>query len=379
MKKLLSISLFLFAFIGCKQKATQFTINGTVETKIPLKEIFITNVLDTIAITKTKVVDGKFTLTGKVEKPMLVKLQLDTGEYRQMVLQNTNYTAVINDDFKYIKGGDYNEQLFGYTHSKEYLDATKELDKKSKKEYAGIAKGDLKALKIANENLNPYYKKVFEISKNHYSSLLENNTPTLVKLYALTLHYDWENYDFNRKIELLNEYEKELPNNELLLNYRKSIVEALENDKMRDKTKIGNTFIDFSATSIDGKKITLSEVVSKNKYTLVEFWASWCKPCRGSFPHLKEKYAAYKDKGLEVFGISLDTDKESYLLASKEEELPWINTADHKGFSSKAATEYAVRGIPYTILIGQDGKIIDSGDNIRGLALDDTLKKLYKE
>lgn len=123
-------------------------------------------------------------------------------------------------------------------------------------------------------------------------------------------------------------------------------------------TQPGQKFIDFSAKGHDGKEIHLSKLLKKNKLVLIDFWASWCGPCRKSIPRLKKVYAAYKDKGLEIFSVSFDDKKENWETAYKEENLPWIDASNLLGWKDPMAIKYAVTGIPCQILVGQDGVII---------------------
>jgi thiol-disulfide isomerase/thioredoxin len=377
MKRLAILALLVVMVFSCKKAPTQFTISGTVDTIYPIEEVVLYYKGEKEPLAKAKIVDGKFTITGTANEPRLARL-LFGKEYRAMVLENADYEVVANDNYKYIKGGNLNDIVFGYGYSEEFKKASKDLTEAHAKATKGLEITDLKGHEKARKIFMPYSIAKNDIKNNHFRSLVEGEASTQVKLFALTQLNDWDNYGFERKLELLNEYEKDLPNNKLLISMRKAIQDGIKTVQTRNNTKIGQPFIDFTATTIDNKSIALSDVVAKNKYTLIEFWASWCGPCRASFPHLKEVYAEYKDKGLEVYGLSLDTKKEAYLKASKEEDLPWINAVDYDGHKAKAAQDYAVVGIPYTILISQEGKIVAGGDNIRGILLDEKLKELFK-
>jgi peroxiredoxin len=131
---------------------------------------------------------------------------------------------------------------------------------------------------------------------------------------------------------------------------------------------------DFTQVDTLGKLVSLSSF--KGKYVLVDFWASWCGPCRMENPNVVKAYNDYKDKNFTILGVSLDQDKAKWLQAIHNDGLVWQHVSDLKGWSNAVAQQYKIQQIPQNVLIGPDGKVI--AKNLRGGVLDAYLKDLLK-
>lgn len=138
-------------------------------------------------------------------------------------------------------------------------------------------------------------------------------------------------------------------------------------------TALGSKAPDFTQNDVNGKPLSLSGF--KGKYVLVEFWASWCSPCRAESPNLLKQYAIYKDKGFEILGVSVDHDKAKWLEAIKKDGLTWPQVSDLKGWESDARKVYGISGVPANFLISPDGKII--GSHLMGEVLNKKLEELF--
>ena len=136
----------------------------------------------------------------------------------------------------------------------------------------------------------------------------------------------------------------------------------------------GNDYVDFSSMTDSGQPVRLSDAVRPGRVLLVDFWASWCRPCRAEIPFIKQLYEKYHDAGLDVVSVSMDTGEAAWKKAMEMERMPWPQWCDLKGFKSEAARSYAVQAIPFILLIGPDGKI--ALVNIRGEALENAIKEL---
>lgn len=140
-------------------------------------------------------------------------------------------------------------------------------------------------------------------------------------------------------------------------------------------TEIGDIAPEIKFKNPNGKTYKLSSL--RGKYVLIDFWASWCGPCRRENPTVVRLYNKYKDQGFDVYSVSLDKSKSKWMSAIVKDGLIWENhVSDLKGWGSAATGLYGFRGIPYTVLIDKEGKVIAT--KLRGAALERKLEQLFK-
>ena len=220
----------------------------------------------------------------------------------------------------------------------------------------------------------PCQQKVFEsaqlLEKNHISDLLnliKKNPESNVGGYLIFISkFDWSTIpDYDALYNALGEKVKKGKFGKLALDKVNSI----------KGTTIGYTALDFSQADPGGNKIALSSF--KGKYLLVDFWASWCGPCRMENPNVVAAYNKYKSKGFEILGVSFDDNRDKWLNAVKKDGLEWPQVSDLRGWQNEAAKLYSVTSIPFNLLLDKDGKIIAKG--LRGPALEEELKKIFGE
>ena len=136
---------------------------------------------------------------------------------------------------------------------------------------------------------------------------------------------------------------------------------------------VGDEAADLKAPTPDGNLMSLTAM--RGKYVLVDFWASWCGPCRRENPNVVRLYNQYKDKGFDILGVSLDNNKQKWVNAIAKDQLTWKHISDLKGWASELAKPYGVRGIPYTVLVDPNGQIIAT--RLRGASLEAKLREIF--
>jgi peroxiredoxin len=234
---------------------------------------------------------------------------------------------------------EYNSQTPEKQKSKEYIN---ELETRAK----AIA-DEVKALKWQYADTHP----------NSYLSIMLLNS---------TLK---PGFDAIEAEKIFNKLSPEIKQTNLAKNVIRQILET-------KRTQVGIQATDFTQNDVNGKPVKLSDF--KGKYVLLDFWASWCAPCRRENPNVKEAYAKYKSKGFEVLGVSLDKEeaKAAWLKAIADDKLTWTQVSDLRSWNNEAAVLYSVKAIPTNFLIDPQGKII--AKDLRGEELQLKLKEIFK-
>lgn len=215
-------------------------------------------------------------------------------------------------------------------------------------------------------DLNNYLKNFLQTNKN----------ATIVSLALGWASRSFSQQDFEAA---LNESVKKYPTNEDLLKMKKDYemqkAQALQAQQQSSSSSwVGQQAPELSLPDASGKIVLLSSF--KGKYLLIDFWASWCGPCRAENPNVVRAYSEFKDKNFAILGVSLDKDKDAWQQAVKEDKLAWSQVSDLKYWNSKAVEIYKFEGIPFNVLVDPQGKII--GQELRGPELENKLKELLQ-
>ena len=195
----------------------------------------------------------------------------------------------------------------------------------------------------------------------------KENPSSAVSAWAISVFYGYEPH----LEELLPAYHSLTDRNQQSL-YGKQIAEIIQST---EKTAIGNTASDFTVTDPMGKLVSLHDY--RGKYVLVDFWASWCGPCRAENPNVVNTYRNYHSDKFDILGVSLDNNKDQWLKAIQKDKLPWKQGSDLQAWNSQVVKEYGIKGIPFNMLLDPNGKII--ARNLRGAELQITLSELFEK
>lgn len=248
------------------------------------------------------------------------------------------------------------------------------------------AEGEFMIKAMASENLSKnifdisqakikevvaYYQKQYDDKRlainNEIKDLLLTNKEDLAVVMLIDIFPKDNNHALH--LEILSALYKKYPENSVV----KERYRAITSPEI--STAIGAMAPDLEFPNPDGKMLKLSDL--RGKYVLLDFWAAWCGPCRKENPTVVKMYEKYKEKGFEVFSVSLDRDKSSWVKAIEADKLSWPNhVSDLKYWQSEAAKKYGVNSIPATFLIDKEGRII--AKNIRGNQLINTLDQIFK-
>jgi thiol-disulfide isomerase/thioredoxin len=351
-----------------------FHISGLEEyngLKFKLFYLSTTQIGERLETEGVEIKNGACTIKGNVKALVPAIWGIYEGDKMKtkgdIILEPGEYRAKVNGRDLDVKQGWYNYYaLEGLRAHPRYAKALKNLKEWSAQ---GLDKKD----PAVRKEYMVLLTEVNNSRKEYYESTYAYNADPSVKLLAFyvgDLH--WE----DNAAEKIKELKAKCGDHYLLKTIEKIMADSKANLAMKESLAIGKQIKPFVAKNLSGKEVKLEKVLKKNKYVLVEFWASWCGPCRGFIPHLKEAYEKYNKKGFEIVSFSLDDKARMWKKASDEENIPWVNVSDLLAYKSPIIKMYGITGIPDSFLVDKNGKII--GTNYRGDSLDEELERLLK-
>lgn len=229
----------------------------------------------------------------------------------------------------------------------------------------------LTADSLSKELQKPYETMIAQYS-DKVAQKIRENTSSFASIMAIQ-QLRPENYmDVYKALD--QGLQQKYPNSDEIKSFHAMVQQTQMMVARAEATKVGNEAPELILPTPDNKELALSSL--RGKVVLIDFWASWCGPCRKEMPNVKLVYQKYKDKGFEIYGVSLDKDRNAWLEAIEKDGLKWPQVSDLKFWQSEAAQTYAVQSIPHTVLIGKDGKILASG--LRGAELESKLAEVLK-
>ncbi len=366
MKKLMMVLAASALGMAACSDGNSYKVIGTVVGAADGDTVFMQEIVgrDLHRTDTALIVDGKFTFTGRQDSTVTRFLTYMTengsnGYATDFFLENGQIQAALGEK-SHVSGTASNDIYQSFKDKQNTLDEA---------QYAIIE--SLQDTTLTNEQLNA--KKAQVEAKDAelaelISQTIEENITNPVGVYLLNRNsyvLDYETLE-----PLLEKLPAQYHNNDRISHLKEQI-------KVSKNTAVGQKFIDLEMQNPAGKAVKLSDFIQKNKYTLIDFWASWCPPCRAEMPNLIKAYNEYKNQGFGIVGVSFDKDQVAWETGIKNLNLTWPQMSDLKFWNSKGAELYAVRSIPYTVLVAQDGTIVAKG--LHGQELQDKLKQLFKK
>lgn len=372
------LGLAFFAAAGCNQSATAtdnaagggkdgYTITGKLRNAPPNTKIVLAQLGEQKFEPKDTAVvqaDGTFALTGKVNQATVYGLLLPPAQLL-LVLENGKTIEVTGDAGQFgdaaVKGSKESEVLREITTAM----ASSQRGMMQLQQRFQASQGNADSARVIEATAMRMQK----ANEAAIKRVVKQNSKTVASAFAASNLIDADqNFGFLDSVN--KDYQKAIPASP----YVKALNTKLNSQR---STAVGSLAPDIDLPQPDGKKLKLSSL--RGKYVLLDFWASWCGPCRHENPNNVAMYAKLKNKGkgFEIFGVSLDQDGEKWKKAIEADKLTWRHVSDLGGWNSSAAALYGVRSIPATFLLDPQGRIV--ARNLRGAELAAKVEELLSK
>jgi len=366
-KKHVLLLLTAFASIFVDAQTGAFTVQGHMK-DLPDGEVYLAyGSFNTMKADTVVAKDGAFIFKGHVEEPcyamlfthdyrLKVDLFLDTGN----ITIKGNMNAIDETD---VRGSRIVNEYAAYNSS--ILDSRRPVQK--------IYEAWMNAYQAGDSIKSEQYKQRFMAARDSQSvaqagaqlKFIQQHPGSYVSAWELMHRID--GHSLQQGIAL---YDKLSP----AIQQSKQGKEIAERIALLSKVETGNVAPGFKQAGIDNKNVALADY--KGRYVLLEFWASWCGPCRAEIPNLINEYHQFKSKGFDILSVSLDDDKAKWKAAIEQHKMPWAQVSDLKGWKNEVARLYGINAVPANFLIDPNGRII--AQNLRGDLLGSTLRELLK-
>ena len=364
MKKTLLLTFAVAATLTASAQDIDFKVTGTLPDTVKTV-IVIANGNQRAPIATAEVTNGKFIVTGKAPKDAFLGIGYKNHQGRLI------YNNAVNDgepidmylvDEAWVKGSKLNTEFSKMMESTDVMTVAKDLYN----DWMAARKDTSEAGKAKAKEM---YDKLVAIDNkcndDRIAYIKEHSNDVTPALLMTQMYYS---FDYKELVEMLNSGAVWV--NHPICDRMKKQVEAT------GKRQPGVKYTDLEMNDPEGKPAKLSDWVAKGNYVLVDFWASWCGPCRAEMPHVVKAYQTYKAKGFDVVGVSFDNKAAAWQKALADLQLEWHNISDLKGWQCAAAPIYVINGIPSNILVGPDGVIVAC--DLRGEDLLKKLAEIYK-
>jgi peroxiredoxin len=367
MKKIFILAMIAVGFAACTSSETEgkLVLSGTIE-----------NPPENGLITIAELSQGKMSVIDTIQlvEGNTFSYAIDKGdpEFYMLNLFNTQRATLIlgSDNIEVIADGSDRNGKLEIKGSKdiENLLAIKKITEDQNSDIQEINASFLAAREADDQekmkNIQDDFLLTQERKKEQIKTKVEEMLPSIAVIQAMNFFNPNEDFQFMKKVSeaLYAAHE----GSDMVVFYKKQMDDLA-------KVSVGVEAPDFSMPTPAGDTVSLSDY--RGGYVLVDFWAAWCKPCRQENPNVVAAYNKFKEQGFEILGVSLDRKREDWLRAIEQDGLAWTQVSDLMYWQTPVVQEYKISGIPFSLLIGPDGKIV--AKNLRGEALHEKLAEIY--
>jgi peroxiredoxin len=371
MKKLVPALLVLIVFAcNSRQKQDGFLIKGTIKgltQKVVFLERYTDGNREKIDSCIVDTVKGKFELKGKLESPELLYISFAKGKTIRIFVENASI-QITGDSIQNLKktGSKSQDEFQAYSDKSDTINKGMiAFNKQYIEQYTAARKaGDTAFMRKLDEEEQKLADDIDKKDREMSINFIKENKKSFASPFIL-----WNNLAYDMEAGEMDSLVKGF---DTILN--KSAYVKLLNERIAilNKVAVGQPAPDFTMNDSLGNPVKLSSLYGK--YLLVDFWASWCGPCRRENPAIVAAYQEFHKKGFEILGVSLDKNKSKWTTAIKKDKLTWHHVSDLQYWSNSAAKLFGIRSIPSNLLLDTKGIII-----AKNLIGDDKLKKKLKE
>lgn len=375
-----------------------FTISGSIAGAPDGKKVYLKYADISKAIIDSAVIrNGKFSFSGKAGSPRFMSVVVaepavagrapqhkafsffvENAEievsalYDSLKMEYEMYGGRLTSPGVQVKGSSSHDQFLRFYNTKSAMDEQRSALFSDYIDFLNPKKDEKKKPREVGISLTQQMDEVELKRKQYVLNYILNKPPSEVAAFMAKQAVGLASITTEEISSLLAHFEKLKEKGVLAEDFQKAALLAR-------KTAVGAPLLNFSLTDLEGGSHALSEYIKpgNGKYTLLEFWASWCGPCRADIPHLRDVHALYKSKGFDIVSISLDEKKADWLKAVEQEDLKgrWTQLQDEKAFKGELAENYRINGIPACLLFDPNGKLVTR--NMRGSWMDAKLIQLY--